>query len=229
MAQRPQTLIRQSVVVALLFGGRQPNSAQRIGGILGRHAHSIVTVDRLAIGRATAVCHPGAGAGAHDRLKCRDHAAGRYLHLDLSAFAELMRIRFAIGNHHDLRRMQLFAHHLLQCLRGPVLAIIDFNALTLLHFAQHLPHLRENRQRQPPGLRVAKKTPAADIAQQNIGPAPQQQPGAERQKQRHDQHRDGCKRNQVIARGVLPTIDETQVVHDRHAIWREPGRALVKH
>src|ERR1035438_1681127 len=124
--------------------------------------------------------------------------------------------------------MQLLAHHLLQRLRSPVLAIVHFDALTLLHLAQYLAHLRENRQRQAAGLRIAKKPPATDVAQQDVGPAPQQQPRYQRQKQRQNQHRDARKGDQVIARGILPPVDETQIVHDRDTVRREPGRTLVK-
>ena len=86
VAQRPQALVGEAVVVALLLLLRQPHPADPVGGMLGRHHHVVVLVDRVAVGVARAVRDPGArgrrasiGSSAVTRP-----LAGRWISITLS-------------------------------------------------------------------------------------------------------------------------------------------------
>ena len=76
VAQRPHALVGEAVVVALLLLGAEPDAAQQVLVVPGRHADAVVRVDHLAVGAAAAVRDPGARAGAHHRLD-RGHQAAR--------------------------------------------------------------------------------------------------------------------------------------------------------
>src|SRR5271163_4125929 len=88
-----------------------------------------------------------------------------------------MTVWLAVRHHDDLFGLQLFLDHLLQGLRCPVLAVIDLAPLSFFDLAQHLAHLRKNRLREPGRPRVLEKAAAANIADQQCDPAPQQPPG----------------------------------------------------
>src|SRR5438093_1195195 len=62
MAQRPQPLVRESIVISGLLFGRQPHAAQLVGRLLRRHGHAGMLVHHLAIGGAATVCNPRARA-----------------------------------------------------------------------------------------------------------------------------------------------------------------------
>ena len=81
VAERPQALVGEAVVVAALLLGGEPHAAQRVRLLAGRHAHAAVRVDGLAIGDAAAVRDPDARARAHHRLERGDQAARRVQHL----------------------------------------------------------------------------------------------------------------------------------------------------
>ena len=49
VAQRPQTFVGQTVVVAALLLGGQPHAAERVGFLVGRHAHVVRAIDGLTI------------------------------------------------------------------------------------------------------------------------------------------------------------------------------------
>jgi hypothetical protein len=100
---------------------------------------------------------PHARTGAHDGLERRHHAARRHLHHGAMIRVEIVDVGLAVRHDDDLRRIQVIAHHLLQRLRRPVLAKIDFQALLLLRLGQHLAHLRQNGQRGARRLRVVQK------------------------------------------------------------------------
>ena len=119
MAQRPQPLVGEAVVIAVLLLLAEPDAAQRIGGIVGRHRDAVVAVDALAVGRARAMRDPDAAAGAHHRLQRRDEAAGRGLQHDLAVLAAVVDVGLAVGDHHHLRARQFLHQQLVQGLRRP--------------------------------------------------------------------------------------------------------------
>ncbi len=171
----------------------------------------IEAIHGFAVRGAGAVRDPDARAGAHDRLERRDHAARGHLHDRTMVGIEVVDIGLAIRHDDHLRGMQVIAHHLPQRLRRPVLAKIDFEALLLLRFREHLAHLRENRQRGARRLGVVEKSLAADVADQHVDPAAQLQPRDQHHQQREQQHRDADEHQNEIPRGPLPAVDEAQV------------------
>ena len=80
VAQRPQALVGEAVVVARLLLGVSQMRRSWYAGSLGRHRDAVVRVDGLAVGAAAAVRDPGARARAHHRLERGDEAARRVLH-----------------------------------------------------------------------------------------------------------------------------------------------------
>src|SRR2546422_2708135 len=108
MAQRPQPLVRESIVVSGLLLRRQPHAAQLIGRLLRRHRHAGMLVHHLPIGGATAVCNPRARAGAHDRLHGRDQAARGPPQRDAIALADVD-VRLAVGQ--DRKSTRLNSSH----------------------------------------------------------------------------------------------------------------------
>ena len=149
----------------------QPDAAQRVGWIVGRHADLIVSIHGRPIGTTGAVSHPHAGAGPHDGLERRHHAARGNLPDGLMIGIEAVNVGFSIRDDDHLGRIQLIPHHLLQRLRGPVFTVVDLQPLLLLGLGQHLAHLRQNRQRIARRFGVVQESLAADIAEQNLHPA----------------------------------------------------------
>ena len=97
MAERPQPLVREAVVVALLLLLREPNAAQLVGRIVGRDLNAIVPVDDFTISRTAPVRDPRARTGAHDRLEGRDESARRTLDHD-GVVLPNMDVGLAVGN-----------------------------------------------------------------------------------------------------------------------------------
>ena len=97
VAERPEPFVGETVVIASLFLGGQPDATDLVSGIFRRYSDAVMLIDYLFVGRAAAVGDPGALAGAHDRLQRRDQPAGRLLYLDVIA-AVLVNIGFAVGN-----------------------------------------------------------------------------------------------------------------------------------
>src|SRR5882757_4131685 len=98
-------------------------------------------VHDLSVGCAAAVSDPRTGAGAHDGLERCDHSARGELHQGTSVVAGVMYVGLPVRHHDHLWRTQLVAHHLVQRLRGPILAIVDFEPLAFLDFPHYLPYL----------------------------------------------------------------------------------------
>ena len=85
VAERPQRVVGEPVVVALLFFGREPDPPQRVGRVVGRHLHAPLRVrtsrsplplpcaihvpPHARITGSSAVTRPLAGT-IHDRLVC---------------------------------------------------------------------------------------------------------------------------------------------------------------
>ena len=66
VAERPEALVGKAEVVAFLLLFAQPDSLQRVLGLIGRHAQAVPFVHGFAIGVSGAVREPGALAGSQD-------------------------------------------------------------------------------------------------------------------------------------------------------------------
>ncbi len=84
MTQRPQTLVGEAVVVALLLVGIQPDAAQTIRRIVRRHEQAVTVLGGDAIGRSRPVRHPDTAAAPEERLNSIDHASGGVLNSDVA-------------------------------------------------------------------------------------------------------------------------------------------------
>jgi len=106
VAERPEALIGEAIVVALVFFFREPHAAQRVARAIGRDTQAVKDVDRFAVGTAGAIRDPCAITCQQYRLESRDHAAGRHDHPDsFPRSLEYVHVRLAIGN--DEQRLVL--------------------------------------------------------------------------------------------------------------------------
>src|SRR5687767_15506846 len=118
MAERPEALVREAVVVAGLFFGREPDPAQLVRGGVGWHFHPVMTVHHLPVGASAAVGDPGSRAGAHDRLQRRHQAAGGSADRD-PRLGPGVDIRLTVGDHDDLVTPELTMQDGFQRLGAP--------------------------------------------------------------------------------------------------------------
>src|SRR3954451_1562345 len=89
VAERPQTLIREAIVVALLFLFGEPNPAKSVMRIVGRNRQAVVDIHSIDVGIAGAVGNPGSTAGPEYGFKSSDQTAGRLFHLDRFSLAKV--------------------------------------------------------------------------------------------------------------------------------------------
>ena len=136
---------------------------------------------------------------------------------------EIVNVRLAVRHDEYLCGFEMIAHHLLERLRRPILMEIDFQALLLFRFGQHLTHLRQDWLR---GLRVIEKALTPDVADQDVGETSQLQPRDQHQQQRKQQQRDADEHQHEIAGGPLTSVDETHIVQQQHAV--RDGLRVVK-
>ncbi len=102
VAERPEALVREAVVVAALFLPGQPDAAQRVAGMIRRHTQPARLIHDDAIGAAGALRDPCPAAREHDGLDRGDQPARRHDDLD-AAIAEPVHVRFAVR--HDEERL----------------------------------------------------------------------------------------------------------------------------
>jgi len=108
VAQGPEPLVREAVVVPLLLFGGEPEPPQLVLVFARRQGDPVVAVHRLAVGAAAAMRDPRARARPHDGLDRRDEPAGGPPHHHLAALA-VVDVRFAVGHHDHLVAPQLGA------------------------------------------------------------------------------------------------------------------------
>src|SRR5687768_2911438 len=68
MTERPQSLVGETIIIALLLLFAEPNSLERVLGFSGRNENKAILVGGLAVGRAAAVADPHSRAGAQNGL-----------------------------------------------------------------------------------------------------------------------------------------------------------------
>src|SRR5271155_1525092 len=78
VAERPQSLVREAVVIAFLFFLGEPHPAQRISRILGRNAETVEAVDGFAIRITAPMRDPGSVRCAQHWFESRDQTTGRH-------------------------------------------------------------------------------------------------------------------------------------------------------
>src|SRR5580693_7216828 len=76
VAERPQTLVGKTVVVAFLFFRAKPNATQRISRIVRRNLQPVMPIDGLFVGSTASLGDPSPVASAEYRLDGGYQAAG---------------------------------------------------------------------------------------------------------------------------------------------------------
>src|SRR6516225_6337435 len=97
VAKRPQTLIGQAEVVAVLLVLREPHAAKRVGRRRGRYFDVVTHIYDIAVGGAAAMGNPNASARSHYGLDCRHKSACRNLQHDPASFT-VVDIGLSVGN-----------------------------------------------------------------------------------------------------------------------------------
>src|SRR5580698_8392848 len=77
VTERPETLIRKSVVIAFFLILGEPHPAEGIVRIIRRYAQTVVLVNCLCIGVPATMCDPSAVTSAKHRFQSSDQAARR--------------------------------------------------------------------------------------------------------------------------------------------------------
>ena len=95
VAQRPNSLVREPVVVPLFLLFGEPDSAQGIARIIRRNDQPVIRVHHLRVGVARSMRHPRSIAGAKHGLKGGNQAAGRHIDFDRFPAADV-HIGFAV-------------------------------------------------------------------------------------------------------------------------------------
>ncbi len=156
VAERPHALVGEAVVVAFFFLGRQPDAAQRVLGVVGRHAEAIPVVDPLAVGVAGTVRDPRARARPQHGLERRDEAARRNQQFDRAALVDVD-VRLAIRDDDQRPAVEPAAHVRAQPLRRPVVRrriaqprFLFRRRPSGLEAADQVDHLLEQRPEEPP-------------------------------------------------------------------------------
>ena len=97
VAQRPQPLVGDAVVVALLFLFGQPDQPQGVGRVVGRDHHAVAVVHRQVVSGAAAVGDPSPGAFLHQRVDGGGHAARGSGDAEI-AFHQFVNVGLAVGD-----------------------------------------------------------------------------------------------------------------------------------
>ena len=100
VAERPQPLVGEAVVVPRLLLRREPDALEREARVVGGHAEAAPRVRGLAVRVAAGLRDPDAAAGAHHRIHRGDEAAGRRDHLDAAVLPDVAD-GLAVGDHHQ--------------------------------------------------------------------------------------------------------------------------------
>ncbi len=126
MAQRPESFIGKSVVVAFLFFFGYPHPAQGVAWLVGRNLQAIVVVNGVPIGAAAAMGDPDAAACAHYGFYCGNQTACRCLQFDLSIYM-IVNVRLAVRRHDDFRIWKFAGYNFAQCFCAPARVVgIEF-------------------------------------------------------------------------------------------------------
>jgi hypothetical protein len=123
VAERPQRLIGIPVVIPvipLLFFLGQPDAAERVARIVGRHHDTPVDVHDLPIGPAGTMGDPGAPCRLQDRIERSDEAARRTCPAEASA-VHLVEVRLSVRHYEERRIAEPLINELLDRVRGPLM------------------------------------------------------------------------------------------------------------
>jgi hypothetical protein len=101
MAERPQRLVREAVVIALLFLFIEPHATETVLGIVRRHVQPISPFHDVSIRSSGPVSDPDAATCFHHRLQGGDDATRRAFRERLAIEASIMSKRLAVREHHD--------------------------------------------------------------------------------------------------------------------------------
>ena len=97
VAQGPQAVVGNAVVVSALLFVREPKEPKGVGGIVGRHHDAISVVHRQVVARSAAVGNPSAGALLHQRVNGGGDAPGGDVHPEFAVY-QFVDVGLAVGN-----------------------------------------------------------------------------------------------------------------------------------
>ncbi len=218
VAERPQALVGESRVVPVLFLRREPDPADLVDRMLGRHRDPIVAVDGLAVGGAAAVRDPGARARAHHRLERGHEAARRTLQADAVRCLRVD-VRLAVRHDDDVVAVELAAQRRAERLLVPdALAAVE-RAVLSLEIADELAQVARDRAQLRRRRRAgrAQDALAAQQRAQALHPAAPRQLGDHHGDERDRRAQRAEEVEQVPAGLLAAARDEAHVV-DEHQL-----------
>ena len=207
VAERPEALVGEAVVVALLFFGREPDPPDEVGLFAGRHADPPVLVGRLSVRGAAAVGDPDSGAGAHDRLERGDETARRMNDDDTAVLGPFVDVGFPIRDDDDFLAVQVAVERLLEPLRRPVAAL----AVGFFLGDDAIDELADIPQDRP---ELGVRRPASEEASELVAPTAPGQPGRDRGHGGGGHREKPESQQQEVPRLGFSSFDEAQIVHE---------------
>src|SRR5215510_14046151 len=101
VAQRPQSPIREPVVIPVDVGLVEPDAMERVATVPRRNHHAAGFIGDFVISGAGTPCDPGAMRVPHGGIERADETTGWLLHLD-AALAVHVLVWLAIRDEHEL-------------------------------------------------------------------------------------------------------------------------------
>ena len=229
VAERPQPLVREPVIVAVLFLLGQPYPLQGVGRFPGRHAELVVAVDRFTVRIAASVRDPEAVADPHHGIERGDQPARGDDATDARAVL-LVHVRLPVRYEVQFFPAELRAHVVPQAVgrpggfrtgeqAGSLFGLCPRDSEALRHPArfrdqgnQRRVHLREIGGLGGPGF------PRAQVPHpfRDLGDRTGDAPAHHDQRDRDDQHEQDQEADEVVPPDLCePDVDERGVVIER--------------
>ena len=220
VTERPDALVGEAGVVALLFLRGHPQAPDPVTRVSGRDRDPVVAVDGLAVRRAAAVRDPGARARPHHGFQRGDESARRTLHPNSTGIPHVD-VRLAVRDDDDVLPVQLAPQRRAQRLLIPdALAAVQRPVLPLEVPDQLLQVALDRAQLGRRSSGGAQDALATQQSPQALHPAAPGQLRDDDGDQRDAQAQHDEEIEQVAPRLAAPALDEAHVVNEHEVRGR---------
>src|SRR5580704_14248375 len=121
VAERPESFVGETLVIAFFLFGIKPDAAQRVGRMIGRNTQAVAGVNYVTIGITGSVGNPGSIGGKQNGFQGGYEAARGHDNLNgpVVPVRVLMHVWFAIRDHKEGLVLELYTQADAQALRRP--------------------------------------------------------------------------------------------------------------